>query len=176
MKFIDLSQEIYDKMPVYPGDPAVEIRQVHFLARQGWNLRTMLVTTHQATHVNVPAHMVEGGKSVDDYKVEDFMGKARVFTGRESVEPGVGLIFVEGNISAEIVEWLTEDKPAFVGLWEKFEFDIELERKLLAAGIISYENLVNCDKLPKASDFEFWGLPLKIRGADGSPVRAVAFV
>ena len=37
-----------------------------------------------------------------------------------------------------------------------------------------YENLINLHQLIKKSRFRFIGLPLKIRGGTGSPVRAVA--
>lgn len=71
---------------------------------------------------------------------------------------------------------LIEIKPKFVGLSVKFEFDIEIEKKLLEAGIVSYENLVNTEKLPKSKKFMFYGFPLKIKDGDGSPVRAVAII
>ena len=37
-----------------------------------------------------------------------------------------------------------------------------------------YENLINLDKLLGRGRFRFIGLPLKIRGGTGSPVRPVA--
>jgi kynurenine formamidase len=37
------------------------------------------------------------------------------------------------------------------------------------------EHLVNLDRLP-VPRFQFVGLPLRIRGATGSPIRAVAII
>jgi kynurenine formamidase len=45
---------------------------------------------------------------------------------------------------------------------------------LLEAGIISFENLANTEKLPRA--FTFYGMPLNIKDSDGSPIRAFALL
>ena len=73
-----------------------------------------------------------------------------------------------------IARELIKTPPKFVGLSKKFEFDIEVEKILLAHDIISFENLTNTDQLPPA--FTFYGFPLRVRGGDGSPVRAVAII
>jgi kynurenine formamidase len=41
-------------------------------------------------------------------------------------------------------------------------------------GLAHYENMVNLHQLIGRGRFRFIGLPLKIRGGTGSPVRAVA--
>jgi kynurenine formamidase len=46
---------------------------------------------------------------------------------------------------------------------------------LLGAGLIIVENLTNLQAVP-APTFLFAAFPIKIRDADGSPVRAVAIV
>ncbi len=46
-------------------------------------------------------------------------------------------------------------------------------RILLEKGIIIVENLKNLGKL-LGEDFEFYGLPLKIAGGEGSPIRGIA--
>jgi len=45
---------------------------------------------------------------------------------------------------------------------------------LLDSEILLIENLVNLEKLPNDKPFLFIGLPLKVSGCTGSPVRAVA--
>ncbi len=93
MKIVDLSQPLYDSMPVYPGDPEVEIKQVLKLAKDGWNMNVVSLPAHIATHVNVPLHAVENGKTLDDYSVDAFCGKDAVFQGLKSIKPGIGLLF-----------------------------------------------------------------------------------
>lgn len=85
-----------------------------------------------------------------------------------------GVIFSSCNIDKKITEDLIKFPPKFIGLSAKFEFDITLEKLLLEKGIISFENLINTEKLPH--EFTFYGVPLNIKEADGSPVRAFAIV
>ena len=61
MEIVDLSQSLFDKMPVYPGDPECRIEQLHFLNKDGWNLRYLQFSSHIGTHADVFSHMVEGG-------------------------------------------------------------------------------------------------------------------
>lgn len=176
MKLIDLSQPLFSGMPVYPGDPEVKIDQVHFLNKQGWNLRILFFSTHLGTHVNVPSHMIGTGKTLNDFPVETFCGKAKVYQSDNDIKSNQGVIFISNNIDQRLADLLIEKKPRFVGLAAEQEFDIEIERKLLEHGIISFENLVNTDRIPKGKTFMFYGFPLKIKDGDGSPVRAVAIV
>jgi arylformamidase len=174
MKIIDLTLPLYNAMPVYPGDPEVEIEQVHFLEKDGWNLSTISIPSHIGTHVNVPWHMVAKGKTIGDYSISDFLGKAERFISGMSMDKNTGVIFTEQNIDKEIAQALIKQPPKFIGLSDQFEFDVELERLLLVHNIISFENLANTDKLP--TNFEFYGVPLRIKDGDGSPVRAFAIV
>ncbi|KKP67532.1 MAG: hypothetical protein UR68_C0001G0081 [Candidatus Roizmanbacteria bacterium GW2011_GWA2_35_19] len=174
MKIIDLSQELYDQMPVYPGDPEVIIKEIHTLDKEGWNLRSMAFTTHIGTHVNVPYHMVKGGKKLDKFALDNFFGKAELYKEGMKFYRNKGVIFSSCNIDKKIANDLIKFPPKFIGLSEKFEFDITLEKLLLEKGIISFENLTNADILP--SEFTYYGVPLNIKESDGSPVRAFAIV
>jgi len=53
-----------------------------------------------------------------------------------------------------------------------FQFPAHL--KILTSGILMVENLKNLGKVP--SEFFFVGMPLKLKDAGGSPIRAVALV
>lgn len=174
MPVLDLTQPLFDGMPVFPGDPEVKIDQVHRLETEGWNLRTLFLTTHIGTHVNVPVHMVLDGVDLDAFSPEVFMGPAELYRPEMSFDSIVGVIFTTTNITEKIANDLIKNPPKFVGLSEDFEFDLAIEKLLLEHKIISFENLANTDQLPP--QFEFIGLPLKLRGGDGSPVRAVAVV
>jgi kynurenine formamidase len=61
-----------------------------------------------------------------------------------------------------------------------FEADLSDMRRpvhmlVLGRGVPIIENLVNLDQIGRAS-FTFIGLPLRIKGATGSPIRAVALL
>ena len=53
--------------------------------------------------------------------------------------------------------------------------DFPIHNTLLGQEIIIVENLTNLSALPE-TPFEFSCFPLKIEEADGSPVRAVAYI
>jgi len=172
--YIDLTLSLYKDIPVFPGDPEVEIKQVHFLEKHGWNMATVSFPTHIATHVNVPIHMVDNGKTLDDYPLDMFMGNAVLYEKDIPFKKDLGYIFESQNITKEIVDQLIKTPVKFIALPAKHEFDIEFERVLLEHGQISFENLTNTEKLPKT--FFFAGVPLKIQKGDGSPVRAYATI
>ena len=173
MKIIDLSMEIYTGMPVFPGDPEIQIDQECTIESDEWNMKRIHINSHDATHVNVPIHSKVWGKILDDYTLDDFISEAVVFEDMEDIQSNKAVIFTEKNdISWESAKKIVEMRPKFIGLTK--EFDIEIEKYLLEHDIISFERLTNTHKLPKK--FIFHWAPLRIRDGDGSPVRAYAII
>ena len=147
---------------------------IQTIAKDGWNMRRIEINSHDGTHVNAQVHGVADGKTLDDYSLEQFCGRARMYNPTTPIRPDEGIIFRDQNIDTEIAEQIKDARPRFVGLSSDFEFDVDIERDLLKEDIVSFERLANLDQLPDS--FEFYGVPLKIRGGDGSPVRAFAVV
>ena len=174
MKIIDLSLPLYTGMPVFPGDPEASIEVIQTLQQHGWELRRLHINSHDSTHVNVPAHAVANGKRLQDYSLDCFCGEAVIYRPGLAMQPDKGVIFRDRNIDAAIAEAILRARPKFVALSDAFEFDLQIEKDLLAEGIISYERLTNLDQLPDT--FMFYGLPLNILSGDGSPVRAMAVI
>jgi kynurenine formamidase len=174
MRIIDLTLPMYSGMAVFPGDPEVVIEPAQTYARDGWNMHRLHINTHDGTHVNVPIHSAAKGKSLDDYTLGEFCGAAEIYEPSRTMTSSVGVLFRDRNIDHRIAKTIKTARPRFVGLSSTFEFDTNIERELLEAGIISYERLCNLEMLPKR--FQFFGMPLKIRGGDGSPVRAFAIL
>jgi arylformamidase len=173
MHIIDLTLPMYSGMAVFPGDPEVVIEPVQTYARDGWNMQRLHINTHDGTHVNVPIHGTAKGKTLDDYALGDFCGTA-IYERSWTLTSSVGILFRDQNIDRAIAKTIKAARPRFVGLSSTFEFDINTEREPVEAGIMSYERLCNLEMLPKR--YQFFGMPLKIRGGDGSPVRAFAIV
>ena len=178
MKIIDLSQSLSDAMPVYPGDPEVSIKRVLTLAKDGWNMNVISLPAHIATHVNVPIHGVGNGKTLDDYSVDAFCGRSVVFRSLQDIRSGVGVLFENAALPVDVVKKIIEIKPKFIGVQGYFESESELatEKRTLKEGIVSFEGLIHIEKLPKDKEFTFYGLPLMIKGGDGSPIRAIAVI
>lgn len=174
MKVIDLTQQIYDGMPVYPGDPEVHILPVFTVENDEWAVSKIEMVTHDGTHVNVPRHIAIEGKSLSEYGLESFIAESRMYRNMGDIESSKGILFVDVEIDMVMAKVIAEKKPAFVGLSEKFDFNLEAERYLLEKGIISFEKLAHCELLPTNKAFMFYGIPLNIKEGDGSPVRAFA--
>jgi kynurenine formamidase len=174
MKIVDLTLPIHTGMPVFPGDPEAQVEVVQTIENDGWEMRRLHMNGHDGTHVNVPSHGISGGKTLDDYPLDAFVGEAVLFESNDDIQNGKGVIFSTRDITEEIAEIILERKPKFVGLSSVFGFNLKAEKMLLEGDIISYERLVNTEQLPK--HFMFYGVPLKILDGDGSPVRAFAVV
>ena len=75
MKYIDLSHKIYPDMPTYPTDPKFEIRKQKNIKNNRSNLHVISFGTHTGTHMDAPYHVIEDGKSIDNFSVDSFCGK-----------------------------------------------------------------------------------------------------
>ncbi len=171
MKFIDLTLPMYSGMLVYPGDPEVEIEQLQTLEKDGWNMKRFHINGHDGTHVNVPVHCKSNGKTLDDYKIQDFCGDCVIYKTPQDINSDQGVIFTQ-QINMELAQIIVEKCPKFIGLSFKFEMDITVEKFLLQSDILCFEQLANTERLPPK--FFFHGTPLKIKKGDGSPIRAYA--
>lgn len=171
MKIIDLSLPLFTGMPVFPGDPEVEIEVIHTHQQQTWELRQIKMGSHTGTHVDAYAHMHESLENLDQIPLESFLGKAQVIIDLQNLPEKRGLLFPQ-TIDIDYLETILSVSPKFVG----GELTENLERALLEKRIITYTGLVHLDKLPVHRDFMFYGLPLKIKNGDGSPVRAIAII
>jgi kynurenine formamidase len=111
MKIIDLSQEIYAGMEVYPGDPKVEIKSVHSLGEEGWRLSLLKMGSHAGTHVDAFSHMDEAGETIDKIPLERFFGKARAVRPEEEFPKEIGLIFSKGKPGMSLLDKIIEAAP-----------------------------------------------------------------
>jgi arylformamidase len=174
MKIVDLSQPLFDGMDVYPGDPEVHIKQIHNLDKEGWRLRYLQFSTHIGTHADALYHMKINGITIDNTPINRFIGKTVIVKTTDTFPKGMGLAFRDKILDVDLFEKIKAAKPLFVVVGDKCDFELEMERKLLNAGIITMAGLVNMHKLPKNKPFMFYGVPLKIKNGDGSPIRAFA--
>ena len=174
MKIIDLSMKISNDLEVYPGDPDVNISVIATIPKTGFEMRRIEMNGHDGTHVNAQNHCLENGVSIDNYLIEEFIGECVLYENNDDICSKKGILFDSINIDEKIKNIILTIKPKFVCLSSKFVFDEEVEKELVKANIICFENIYNCEKLPK--NFQFFGVPLNIKGGDGSPVRAFAII
>jgi len=79
MRIYDISVNISEDMPVYPGDPAVEVEEAAALARgDAANVSRLHFSAHTGTHLDAPAHFIEGAPQLWTIPLDTLIGPARV--------------------------------------------------------------------------------------------------
>src|SRR5436853_2019780 len=79
MKTYDVTVSIRSGMPIYEGDPGVEIKAWSALAKgDSANVSFLHFGAHTGTHVDAPAHFIEGARKIDALALETLIGRARV--------------------------------------------------------------------------------------------------
>ncbi|HEY6045330.1 MAG TPA: cyclase family protein [Pyrinomonadaceae bacterium] len=79
MPIYDITVPIRAGMPIYEGDPAVEIQAWSAFAKgNSSNVSFLHMGAHTGTHVDAPAHFIEGAKRIDTLPMETLIGRARV--------------------------------------------------------------------------------------------------
>ncbi len=79
MRIIDVSVPISEATPTYPSDPHIKIEQWSALARGDTSNVSMLhLGAHTGTHLDAPAHFIEGAPKVSSLPLDVLIGEARV--------------------------------------------------------------------------------------------------
>ena len=95
--------------------------------------------------------------------------------------PKDSIVFNNPQVSAEATTWLHEKKSKVHGV-EGPSTDIvdqnlfENHRLCRDLGMVHYEWLWNLEEVLGVGEFQFQGIPLRIKKGSGSPVRALAFI
>jgi len=78
MPIYDVTVPVFNELPTWPGDPAVEISDYRSLAADGANVSMLSFGAHTATHVDAPAHFIDGAGKVEAMDLEVLIGEAEV--------------------------------------------------------------------------------------------------
>jgi kynurenine formamidase len=194
---IDLSVELNENTPAYPGDPKIGLRQSAAYTSEGYLGHSIELGTHTGTHIDAPAHMIEGGPTLGGLSLETFTGVGKLVKGfsKEAIDAagisaGDSVLFDTGTseryydpsyftdypvMTEGIADYLVEKGAKMVGVDTCSVDDAEgfpVHKKLLAAGIPIIENLTNLAAL-QGKTFQLVAMPLKVN-LDGAPIRAFA--
>jgi arylformamidase len=91
-KAVDLSHELANGMPIYPGDPAPSFERAATIEKNGVNLTKMILGSHTGTHTDAPIHFIPNGIPVDQIPVSHFIGEAFVIDLSKKKPIGSGII------------------------------------------------------------------------------------
>ncbi len=75
-RVIRLSYGIEEEMPLYPGIPALKVRQVKGIDKgDSCNTFSITFSNHSGTHIDAPRHFFNSGKSAKDYLADKLVCK-----------------------------------------------------------------------------------------------------
>jgi len=201
-ELIDLSYEIYNGMPVYPGDLEVELINNKKVNRDGYSNHNLKMGMHTGTHLDLPAHMLEDVRNAADISLADICGQAKIIYagGKKTigVEAGYHKLIEKEDIiliytgfekeygSSDYYEHhpLISEELADLFIAKKIKllgFDMpspdqppfKIHQKLFENDIFILENLCNLEKLLGLNSFKLFVFPLKVR-AEAAPCRVAA--
>jgi len=79
MKIYDVTVAISNDLPVYPGDPPIEIIRTQALEKgDSARVSRLSFSTHIGTHIDPPSHFISDGISLDRVPLDVLIGQARV--------------------------------------------------------------------------------------------------
>lgn len=76
MKIIDLTHEINEEMPVYPGTDKPRLECANTYERDGFKETKIIMFSHTGTHIDPPSHIFENGATLDSLDVAELVGRA----------------------------------------------------------------------------------------------------
>jgi arylformamidase len=93
MKIYDVTVAISNDLPVYPGDPPIQIERTQSLEKGDIaRVSRLSFSTHIGTHVDPPYHFMKDGVSLDRAPLEVFLGPARVVDVGDVASIGAALL------------------------------------------------------------------------------------
>ena len=79
MPIFDVTVPVSNELPTWPTDPSVEISDFCSLsAGDGANVSMLNFGAHTGTHVDAPAHFIEGAAKVESLSLDALIGEATV--------------------------------------------------------------------------------------------------
>ena len=78
MSWIDFTHIISPSMSTFPGTPAPELSTVATVPANYYRETKLQLYSHMGTHIDAPAHIIENGRTLDQFPAEHFIGSAVV--------------------------------------------------------------------------------------------------
>ncbi len=197
----DISLRINEEMAVYKNK---ENNKPKFKTEFDYSKSSVYETTieinlHTGTHVDFPKHMIEGGKTSDDYELIDFFGRCYIqdmtyLTNKIGLKDVQALnmnsydfvIFKTKNSFSDVYNkdfvYLDEEAAKYISQFDLKGIGIDalsIERNqpenpthkhLLGNDILIFEGLDLSDV--EEGVYEFFGVPLSISKVEAVPIRA----
>jgi len=202
MSLIDITHPLSRATAPWPGDTQFNFEFAQRM-RDGaaCNVGRFTSGIHSGTHMDAPLHYNDTGAPIDRVDLDILIGPARVFLAQDRAiltrEIFAGLdgratprVLVRTNhcddktqfpariptLAPDVPAWLGAQGVRLIGLDlpsvdQTDDPTMQIHHRLAAADILILENLDL--RAAEPGVYELIALPLKIAGAEGSPIRAV---
>ena len=188
MKIYDISQEVLS-CKVFPGDPVPEKTQICSMEKGDlYDLSSFSMCAHNGTHIDAPRHFIKDGQTVDALPLSKTVGMAYVacHQGKLTAEDaesilekanGIKKILLKGDlyVSEEAAKVFAEAEIDLLGNESQTvgpeDAPMAVHLVLLGAGVALLEG-IRLKEVPEGQ-YLLTAAPLNIKGAEGSPCRAI---
>ncbi|MBL0211230.1 MAG: cyclase family protein [Holophagaceae bacterium] len=201
MRILDISPLISERIAVWPGDVPFSRAVGSAMARgDNLDLSSIAATLHLGAHADAPSHYLRDGLGISDVELPPYLGPCQVVRvslprGARILPGDIGEILAPrvlfrtqsfpdpsrfntdfNSLSPELIERLHGQGCVLVGLdtpsVDPFDSTaLESHAALARTGMRNLEGLV-LDQVDPGL-YTLIALPLKLEGADASPVRAI---
>lgn len=202
-KIIDITMELGEGTPEWPGDVPFQFQLSVTKEESGSvNVGQFTTSSHIGTHIDAPFHYDDEGIKIDELPLEVYLSTAQVMDVRgiteitrdhlKQPEPGVTTVLLKTDFwtnrsvfpqdwplfNPSIAEWMKEHGVRLLGVDlpsvdSETSKELPMHQAMNRNGRFILEGII----LTEVPDgvYQLAALPLKIKGADGSPVRAVLY-
>lgn len=203
MTWIDITQSLYNGMPVWPGDTPFSFHLTTRKVENGVvNVGQICCSTHSGTHADAPYHYDDKGRMIHELDVDLYIGEAQVIhlpnktmieaddIKKAGIKKGIRLLIRTDSVSdlsifpekytylhPNVGAVLAQKGIKLIGV-DVPSVDFMDSKTLDAHHSLHRHGIHIIENLTlwelEAGFYDFIALPLSIQGADGCPVRAVA--
>jgi arylformamidase len=200
--FIDITRTLGIDTLDFPGDIKFGMTEVmSFKKGDDWNMFKLEMTNHTGTHVDAPLHKYKNGKSLNDFPLSDYELKCVVIEIKNAekvtldgmkninIPKGGAVLFKTTNsrlsrkkfskkfvyVDPSVAEYLVAKGVKLVGIdylsLDPLISEYPVHQILLSNNVIIMEDAFLKDVEP--GNYTLLYLPMKIKNANGAPVRAL---
>ncbi|MBU6320682.1 MAG: arylformamidase [Alphaproteobacteria bacterium] len=199
----DISQPLRDRLPVWPGDTPFDLERTWVLSDGcPVNVSRLTLSTHSGAHADAPLHFDAAGAAIADVDLVPYLGPAQllsVTSGADRIatdevtpylKPGVRRVLLRTFQTFPHDEWPTRFRTPSPALMDALgaagvrligidgpSLDPEDAKDLVSHQVLGQWGMAVLEGLvfDGITDglYELIAPPLRITGADASPVRAL---
>ncbi len=201
-EIIDISPLVHEQTAVFPGDTLFSRNEV-LSYEKGHNLRlsSMNTTLHIGAHTDAPSHYHRDGKAMEQRDLHYYLGSCQVIEVqcpkgerikpshlRDEINSPRILLKTDSfpdpdqwnedfnSLSKELMETLVQKGVKLIGI-DTPSVDPANDKELICHNLIYQNDMAILEGIilghVAPGEYQLIALPLKLKGADASPVRAI---